>query len=61
MMTFMMPIMLGFISWSLSSGLGVYWVTGNLIMILQQYWMNQSTLGREMRAEAEKRAAKKNK
>ena len=61
MMTFMMPLMLGFISWSLSSGLGVYWVTGNLIMILQQYWMNNSTLGREMRAEAEKRAAKKNK
>jgi len=61
MMTFMMPLMLGVISWSLSSGLGVYWVTGNLIMIIQQYWMNNSALGREMRAEAEKRAAKKNK
>jgi YidC/Oxa1 family membrane protein insertase len=59
MMTFMMPVMLGFISWSLSSGLGVYWVTGNLIMILQQYWMNNSALGRDMRAEAEKRAARK--
>jgi YidC/Oxa1 family membrane protein insertase len=61
MMTFMMPIMLGVISWSLSSGLGVYWIVGNIIMIIQQYWMNNSTLGREMRAEAEKRAAKKNK
>jgi YidC/Oxa1 family membrane protein insertase len=59
MMTFMMPVMLGFISWSLSSGLGVYWVTGNLIMILQQYWMNNSALGRDMRAEAEKRAVRK--
>jgi YidC/Oxa1 family membrane protein insertase len=59
MMTFMMPIMLGFISYSLSSGLGVYWVTGNLIMIIQQYWMNHSSLGRQMRAEAEKRAARK--
>lgn len=59
MMTFMMPVMLGFISWSLSSGLGVYWVTGNLIMIIQQYWMNNSALGRDMRAEAEKRAARK--
>lgn len=58
MMTFIMPVMLGVISWSLSSGLGVYWVTGNLIMIIQQYWMNNSSLGREMRAEAEKRARK---
>jgi YidC/Oxa1 family membrane protein insertase len=61
MMTFMMPLMLGVISWSLSSGLGVYWVVGNVIMIVQQYLMNNSALGREMRAEAEKRAAKKNK
>ncbi len=59
MMTFMMPLMLGVISWSLSSGLGVYWVVGNLIMIIQQYFMNQSSLGREIRVEAEKRAAKK--
>ena len=59
MMTFMMPIMLGVISWSLSSGLGVYWIVGNIIMIIQQYWMNNSALGREMRAEAEKRARKK--
>ena len=59
MMTFIMPVMLGVISWSLSSGLGVYWVTGNLIMIIQQYWMNNSALGREMRVEAEKRAARK--
>ncbi|MGH9522744.1 MAG: YidC/Oxa1 family insertase periplasmic-domain containing protein, partial [Terriglobales bacterium] len=59
MMTFIMPVMLGVISWNLSSGLCLYWVAGNLIMILQQYWMNQSALGREIRSEAEKRAAKK--
>ena len=59
MMTFIMPIMLGVISWNLSAGLNLYWVAGNLIMIIQQYWMNRSTLGREIRAEAEKRAAKK--
>jgi YidC/Oxa1 family membrane protein insertase len=59
MMTFIMPVMMGVISWNLSAGLNLYWVAGNLIMIIQQYFMNRSALGREMRAEAEKRAAKK--
>ncbi len=59
-MTLMMPVMLGFISWNLSSGLCLYWVVGNLISIIQQYWVNNHThFGREMRAEAEKRARKK--
>jgi YidC/Oxa1 family membrane protein insertase len=59
-MTLMMPVMLGVISWNLSSGLCVYWVVGNLISIIQQYWTNNYThFGKEMRAEAEKRARKK--
>ena len=59
-MTLMMPVMLGVISWSLSSGLCVYWVVGNLIAIIQQYWVNNYThFGKEMHAEAEKRARKK--
>ena len=36
MMTIMMPLMLGFFSWSLASGLSLYWVVGNLIAIAQQ-------------------------
>jgi YidC/Oxa1 family membrane protein insertase len=59
MMTLMMPLMIGFFSYSLPSGLSVYWVVGNIIAIIQQYIMNRSNLGREMRAEMEKRARKK--
>ena len=59
MMTLMMPLMIGFFSYSLPSGLSVYWVVGNIIAILQQYLMNRTSLGQEMRAEAEKRARKK--
>jgi YidC/Oxa1 family membrane protein insertase len=59
MMTFMMPVMLGLISWNLASGLCLYWTVGNLIAIVQQYLMNRSHLGRQMREAAEKRARKK--
>jgi YidC/Oxa1 family membrane protein insertase len=58
MMTIMMPLMLGFFSWSLASGLSLYWVVGNVIAIIQQYVMNHTGLGKEMRAEVEKRARK---
>ena len=59
MMTLMMPVMLGFISWNLAAGLCLYWVVGNLIAILIQAVMNRTSLGQEMRAELEKRARKK--
>ncbi len=58
MMTIMMPLMLGFFSYTLASGLGLYWVIGNIIAIAQQYIMNRTGLGKEMRAEAAKRARK---
>jgi len=61
MMTFVMPLMLGIISWSLAAGLCLYWSEGNLIAIAQQYVMNRTSLGREMREMAEKRARKKEK
>ncbi len=60
-MTFMMPVMLGVISWPLSSGLGIYWVASTVISMIQQFWMNRTRFGREMRAEAEKRARKRDK
>ena len=59
MMTLMMPLMIGWFSFNLPSGLSVYWIVGNIIGIVQQYIMNRSSLGREMRAEMEKRARKK--
>jgi len=61
MMNVFMPIMLGFISWSLAAGLCLYWSEGNLIAIVQQWIMNRTELGREMREMAEKRARKKDK
>jgi YidC/Oxa1 family membrane protein insertase len=61
MMNLMMPAMLGYMSWYLPAGLGLYWAAGQLIGIVQQAVMNRTSLGREMRAMLEKRARKKEK
>jgi YidC/Oxa1 family membrane protein insertase len=58
MMNIFMPLMLGWISYRLAAGLGVYWIIGTLIAVAQQFIMNRTSLGQEMRAEAEKRARK---
>lgn len=39
MMTTMMPIMFGWITLSVPSGLALYWVVGNIFTIIQQYFM----------------------
>jgi YidC/Oxa1 family membrane protein insertase len=59
MMNFMMPIMMGIISFNLASGLCLYWSESTLITIVQQAVMNRTSLGREMREIALKRARKK--
>ncbi len=61
MMNFMMPVMLGIISWNLAAGLCLYWAEGNIIAIVQQAIMNRTKLGREMREMMEKRARKNSK
>jgi YidC/Oxa1 family membrane protein insertase len=61
MMAFMMPVMIGVISFNLAAGLCLYWTEGNLIAIAQQSIMNRTSLGREMRELAAKRARKKDK
>jgi YidC/Oxa1 family membrane protein insertase len=61
MMNVMMPVMRGFLSWNFASGLCLYWAEGNLIAIVQQVVMNRTSLGREMREMAAKRARKKEK
>jgi YidC/Oxa1 family membrane protein insertase len=61
MMNVMMPVMMGFLSWNFASGLCLYWSEGNFIAIAQQAVMNRTSLGREMREMAAKRARKKEK
>jgi YidC/Oxa1 family membrane protein insertase len=61
MMTITMPLMMGFIFFNLAAGLNLYYAESNLIMIVQQAVMNRTSLGREMREMALKRARKKGK
>ena len=61
MMNVLMPVMMGFLSWNFASGLCLYWAEGNFIAIAQQSVMNRTSLGREMREMAAKRARKKEK
>jgi YidC/Oxa1 family membrane protein insertase len=59
MMAFMMPAFSGYMTWNYASGLALYWAVGNLISIAQQGVMNRTSLGREMREIAAKRARRK--
>ena len=60
MMALTMPAVFGFMTWNIGSGLALYWACSNVLGIVQQTVMNRTSLGREMRAIAAKRAAKKN-
>jgi YidC/Oxa1 family membrane protein insertase len=59
MMAFMMPAILGFSMWNFASGLALYWATGNLINFGIQMAINNSSMGKELKALAARRAAKK--
>jgi YidC/Oxa1 family membrane protein insertase len=59
MMAFMMPAVSGYFTWNYASGLALYWAVGNFISIIQQSIMNRTSLGREMREIAAKRARRK--
>ncbi|HEV2618604.1 MAG TPA: YidC/Oxa1 family insertase periplasmic-domain containing protein [Acidobacteriaceae bacterium] len=59
MMAFMMPAFSGFMTMHYASGLALYWSVGNFISIVQQKVMNRTSLGREMRQIAAKRARRK--
>ena len=59
MMAFMMPLFSGYMTYTYASGLALYWSVGNLIGIAQQAVMNRTSLGREMREIAAKRARRK--
>jgi YidC/Oxa1 family membrane protein insertase len=59
MMAFTMPAIFGFMTWSIASGLALYWAASNVLGILTQLGINRSKMGREMREMALRRAAKK--
>jgi YidC/Oxa1 family membrane protein insertase len=59
MMAFMLPAVFGFIMWNLGAGVSLYYAGGNVIGVAQQFVMNRSKMGQEMRELAAKRAAKK--
>jgi YidC/Oxa1 family membrane protein insertase len=59
MMAFMMPAISGYFVWTYASGLGLYWAVGNFFGIAQQWVMNRTSLGKEMREIAAKRARRK--
>jgi YidC/Oxa1 family membrane protein insertase len=59
MMAFSMPLVSGFIAWHYASGLALYWAGSNVIGIGQQYVINKTKLGKEMREIQLKRAMKK--
>jgi len=40
----LMPVMFLFLFWNLSSGLVLYWLTGNLVGIAQQWYINRTEL-----------------
>ncbi|MBX6361577.1 membrane protein insertase YidC [Pseudacidobacterium ailaaui] len=59
MMAFTMPAVFGFMTWNVGSGLALYWAGSNILGIMQQMLINRTTLGKEMRALALKRAARR--
>ncbi len=59
MMAFMMPAISGYFVITYGAGLGLYWAVGNFFGIIQQQVMNRTSLGKEMREIAAKRARRK--
>ena len=57
MMQFM-PLMYLFFFWSLSSGVVLYWLTGNIVGLAQQWFFNKTAAPVEARAAAKKLIAK---
>ncbi len=59
MMAFMMPLFMGFMLLHFASGLALYWGTGNIINLIIQLGINQSSMGKEMHEIAARKAAKR--
>jgi YidC/Oxa1 family membrane protein insertase len=59
MLTFMGPIMFGFLSWSTAAGLSVYWMISTFLGYVQQIMINRSALGQQVRKAQERRSTRK--
>ena len=59
MLQFVTPVMMGVISWNLSSGLGIYWAISNILGWIQQMAINQTEFGKQVRKSMERRATRK--
>jgi YidC/Oxa1 family membrane protein insertase len=59
MMNLMGPLMIGGISWGVASGLCVYWAISNVLGFVQQFFINRSELGQQVRKSRERRATRK--
>ncbi len=55
----LMPLMLGFMFYGVSSGLVLYWLTGNLVGIAQQWFFNRGAVPIPAPAEPPKAKSKK--
>ena len=40
-MRFFMPVMIGFFAWTLSSAIAIYWITGNLFAVGQEFYIRK--------------------
>jgi YidC/Oxa1 family membrane protein insertase len=47
MFLYLMPLMLGWFTWQINAGVGLYWVTSNIIGIIQQYVINEYFIVKE--------------
>jgi YidC/Oxa1 family membrane protein insertase len=59
MMNIVGPLMIGYMSWFFAAGLCVYWAISNILMYVQQIFINRSELGRQVRKGVERRATRK--
>jgi len=59
MMTYLLPLVFGFISYKMQSGILVYWVTTNVWSIGQQYFVNKMVLKEKVKSVQKKQSADK--
>lgn len=59
MMTYLLPLVFGFISYKMQSGILVYWVTTNVWSIGQQYFVNKMVLKEKAKSVQKKQSADK--
>jgi len=57
MMTYLLPVVFGVISYKMQSGILVYWVTTNIWSIGQQYFVNKMVLKEKTKSNIKKQAA----